>query len=285
MDQNNQTMRINKFISDRGICSRREADKLIEEKRVTINGKVAEMGSQVGPKDFIKIDNKPIRGEVQHVYLALNKPVGIVSTTDTDEPGNIVDFVNYSKRIFPIGRLDKDSEGLILLTNDGDIVNKILRAGNAHEKEYVVTVNKPMTEAFVEGMSNGVPILGVVTKPCPIKPLNQTSFKIILTEGLNRQIRRMCEFFGYEVIKLKRTRIMHIQLKDLASGKWRHLTKEEITKLFALVEESVKTEEASPRPKSKPRQQKPSRPYGAYPQRAKKPRAAKTNEVKSVQKK
>jgi len=278
MNHSNETMRINKYISERGICSRREADKLLEEKRVTINGKIAEMGSQVGPKDFVKIDNKPIRGQVDHVYLALNKPVGIVSTTDTDEPNNIVTFVNYSKRIFPIGRLDKDSEGLILLTNDGDIVNKILRAGNAHEKEYTVTVNKPMTEAFLEGMSQGVPILGVVTQPCPIKPLNQTSFKIILTEGLNRQIRRMCEYFGYEVIKLKRTRIMHIQLKDLAQGKWRHLTKEEITKLFSLVEESIKTEDASKKLKSKPRPQRPKRPYDPHPQRAKKPRVAKKSE-------
>ncbi len=272
MDQKNETMRINKFISDRGVCSRREADKLVEEKRVTINGQVAEIGSQVLPNDFVKIDGKPIRGEVMPVYLAFNKPVGVISTTDTEEANNIIDFVNYSKRIFPIGRLDKDSEGLILLTNDGDIVNKILRAGNAHEKEYTVTLDKPMTEAFVEGMGKGVPILGTITKPCIIKPLNQTSFKIVLTEGLNRQIRRMCEYFGYDVIKLKRIRIMHIQLKDLPLGKWRHLTKDEIAELFSAVANSVKTEGISQKPKTKP--QRPKRPFAPHPQRPKKPRTA-----------
>lgn len=270
MDQSNTAIRINKFISDRGVCSRREADKLVEEKRVTVNGQIAEMGTKVGPKDFVKIDNKPIRGEVQTVYLALNKPVGIVSTTDSSEPNNIVSFVNYSKRIFPIGRLDKDSEGLILLTNDGDIVNKILRAGNAHEKEYTVTVDKALTQELIDGMSSGVPILDTVTKPCIIKPLNQNSFKIVLTEGLNRQIRRMCEHFGYEVTKLKRIRIMDIYLKDLPLGKWRHLTKEEIQKLTTQVENSTKTEEGSQRPKAKPKRS--NRSFSGQPQRPKRPR-------------
>ena len=197
-------MRINKFISETGICSRREADKWIEAKRVTINGKIAELGSTAEPEDDVRIDGKRIGEKKRPVYIALNKPVGITCTTELHVKGNIVDFVNHKERIFPIGRLDKDSEGLILLTNDGDIVNKILRAENNHEKEYIVTVNKPITPSFVDGMSRGVWILGTKTKPCKVTQIGERVFKIILTQGLNRQIRRMCQAFGYTVVKLKR---------------------------------------------------------------------------------
>jgi 23S rRNA pseudouridine2604 synthase len=238
-------MRINKFISEKGICSRREADRLIEQKRVTINGKIAQIGSVVTKDDIVKIDNKPLKPREEFVYIALNKPVGIVCTTDRRERDNIVDFMSYPKRIFPIGRLDKDSEGLILLTSDGDIVNKILRAGNNHEKEYIVRVNKPLTPSFIQGMSKGVRILGTVTRQCKVELLSKYTFKIILTEGMNRQIRRMCEAFGYEVVKLKRIRIMNIHLGDLPTGSWRYLTKEELIVLNKLIANSSKTEEAS----------------------------------------
>ncbi|HYE12353.1 MAG TPA: 23S rRNA pseudouridine(2604) synthase RluF [Patescibacteria group bacterium] len=238
-------MRINKFISEKGICSRREADKLIEQKRVTINGNIAQIGSVVDIGDEIKIDNKLLKPREDFVYLALNKPVGIVSTTDTREKDNIVDFMNYPKRIFPIGRLDKDSEGLILLTSDGDIVNKILRAGNNHEKEYIVRVDKPITQGFINGMSNGVKILGTITKKCKVELLSKYTFRIILTEGMNRQIRRMCEVFGYQVLKLKRIRIMNIHLEDMPTGAWRYLTSKEMQDLNKLISHSVKTEEAS----------------------------------------
>jgi 23S rRNA pseudouridine2604 synthase len=238
-------MRINKFISEKGICSRREADKLIEQKRVTINGSIAQIGSVVDIGDEIKIDNKLLKPREDFVYLALNKPVGIVSTTDTREKDNIVDFMNYPKRIFPIGRLDKDSEGLILLTSDGDIVNKILRAGNNHEKEYIVRVDKPITQGFINGMSNGVKILGTITKKCKVELLSKYTFRIILTEGMNRQIRRMCEVFGYQVLKLKRIRIMNIHLEDMPAGAWRYLTSKEMQDLNRLISHSVKTEEAS----------------------------------------
>ena len=238
-------MRINKFISEKGICSRREADKLIEQGRVTINGSIAQIGSVVEHGDIVKIDNKVLKQRESFVYIVLNKPVGIVSTTDTKERDNIIDFMNYPKRIFPIGRLDKDSEGLILLTSDGDIVNKILRAGNNHDKEYIVRVDKPITQAFINGMSNGVRILGTVTKRCKVEMLNKNTFRIILTEGLNRQIRRMCEAFGYEVLALKRIRIMNIKLMDLPTGSWRYVTPDELSKLMDMVANSVKTEEAS----------------------------------------
>lgn len=220
-------MRINKYISETGICSRREADKLIEEKRVTINGDIAKVGSIVETGDMINIDHKPIGNKKRFVYIALNKPVGITSTTERHINGNIVDYVNHPERVFPIGRLDKDSEGLILLTNDGDIVNKILRAENNHEKEYIVTVNMKITSQFTEGMAKGVNILGITTKPCKITAVNDRVFRIILTQGLNRQIRRMCQAFGYRVIKLKRVRIMNIHLGDLKVGKWRNLTEKE----------------------------------------------------------
>lgn len=243
------SIRINKFISEKGICSRREADKLIQSGRVTINGKTAEMGSKVNPGDFVKIDGKPLKPKDPPVYIAFNKPVGIVSTTDPGEKNNIIDFIGFPRRIFPIGRLDKDSEGLIFLTSDGDIVNKILRAGNNHEKEYIVTVDKPITNDFIDGMSKGVRILGTITRKCRVDKISKNTFRIILTEGMNRQIRRMCEVFGYTVVKLKRVRIMNVKLGSLPKGKWRYLTKEEIAGIMRLVSYSVKTEEASLRKK------------------------------------
>ena len=235
-------VRINKFLSEAGYCSRRAADKLIDEGRVTINGKIPEMGTKITSQDEIRVDGKLItETEEEHVYLAFNKPIGIVCTTDTRrERDNIIEYINFPKRIFPIGRLDKPSEGLIFLTSDGDIVNKILRARNHHEKEYIVTVETPVTDEFVEQMSNGVPILDTITRKCKVEKINQFQFKIVLTQGLNRQIRRMCEYLGYEVIKLKRTRIMNIHL-DVPVGKWRHFTAEELKELNELVSDSAKT--------------------------------------------
>ncbi|WCN37394.1 23S rRNA pseudouridine(2604) synthase RluF [Aneurinibacillus uraniidurans] len=224
-------MRINKFMSETGICSRREADKWIEAGRVTINGVRAELGSTAELGDDVRIDGRPIGAKKASIYIALNKPVGITSTTEKKVKDNIVDFVNHPERIFPIGRLDKDSEGLILLTNDGDIVNKILRAENNHEKEYIVTVNKSITPAFVKGMSEGVRILGTRTKPCQVTQISDRVFRIILTQGLNRQIRRMCQAFGYTVVKLQRIRIMNITLGNLKIGHWRNLTARELTQL------------------------------------------------------
>ncbi|MBW6482470.1 MAG: 23S rRNA pseudouridine(2604) synthase RluF [Vicingaceae bacterium] len=236
--------RINKYLSEVGFCSRRAADKLIEEGRVTINGKTPEMGTKITPQDEVRIDGKLIsEPNQQPVYIAFNKPVGIVCTTDTGvEKDNIIDFINYPTRIFPIGRLDKPSEGLIFLTNDGDIVNKILRARNNHEKEYLVTVNKPITKAFIEAMSNGVPILDTVTKKCSVKQTGKYSFKIILTQGLNRQIRRMCDHLFYQVVTLKRIRIMNISL-DIPVGKWRYLTDNELVEINNMVVDSSKTYE------------------------------------------
>lgn len=226
--------RINKYLSESGYCSRREADRLIEQKRIKINGELAVVGSKVTDQDKITVDDKPIKKQNEFVYLAFNKPVGITSTTDQTIKDNIVDYINYHKRIFHIGRLDKDSEGLILMTNDGDIVNQILRAENNHEKEYIVVVNKIITQGFLTNMSKGVPILDTVTKPCYIKQTGEKTFKIILTEGLNRQIRRMCDYFGYQVTSLKRIRIMHIHL-DVPTGKYRELTKNELAQLFMLI--------------------------------------------------
>lgn len=228
-------MRINKFISDTGICSRREADALIQAKRVTINGAAAELGSMVESGDEVRVDGKLAGKRPKLVYVALNKPVGITSTTERHIKDNIIDFVQHPERIFPIGRLDKDSEGLILLTNDGDIVNKILRAENNHEKEYIVTVNKSITEDFISGMSNGVNILGTRTKPCKAAKIDDRSFNIILTQGLNRQIRRMCQVFGYRVVRLCRIRIMNIKLGQLKTGQWRNLTAEELARLKSLL--------------------------------------------------
>ncbi|MCH8538246.1 MAG: 23S rRNA pseudouridine(2604) synthase RluF [Alkalimonas sp.] len=245
MQSEQVTTRLNKFISETGICSRREADRLIEQGQVTVNGRVAETGMTVTAADDVVVSGKPLRAKPKAVYLVYHKPVGITCTTDTAVAGNIVDAVKYPARIFPIGRLDKPSSGLILLTNDGDIVNKILRAGNAHEKEYLVSVDKPITRGFIERMAAGVPILGTVTKPCVVKQTGPSSFSIILTQGLNRQIRRMTEFLGYEVTRLKRIRIMTIQLADLKPGQWREVSTEEFKMLSDLLKDSVKTEEAS----------------------------------------
>lgn len=243
MDETQGT-RINKFLSEAGFCSRRAADKLIEEGRVTINGKVTEMGTKINPTDEVRVDGKLITEPTEkHTYLAFNKPIGIVCTTETErEKNNIIDFIKYPKRIFPIGRLDKASEGLIFLTSDGDIVNKILRARNNHEKEYIVTVNKPITSQFIQKMSSGVPILDTITRECKVEQISLFKFKIILTQGLNRQIRRMCECLNYDVVKLKRIRIMNIQL-DTEIGKWRHLTQEEMNDLNNLIADSSKTHE------------------------------------------
>ena len=226
--------RINKYLSESGFCSRREADRLIEARRVKINGEYALIGSKVYETDSVTVDGKEVKHKKTFVYLAFNKPLGIVSTTDQSIKDNMIDYINYPERIFHIGRLDKDSEGLILLTSDGDIVNKILRAENKHEKEYIVTVNREVTHAFCEAMSRGVPILDTVTKPCIVKKISKYTFKMILVEGLNRQIRRMCEYFHYEVVALKRIRIMHIHL-DLPVGGFRLLTSQEQNELFRLL--------------------------------------------------
>lgn len=239
-----QLKRINKYLSEVGYCSRREADKLIEAGRVTINGVVPEMGTKISKSDSVAVDGKPIvNSKEAFVYLAFNKPVGIVCTTDTSvEKDNIIDFINYPKRIFPIGRLDKPSEGLILLTDDGDIVNKILRASNNHKKEYLVKVDKPISQTFIERMSGGIPLadLNRVTKKCVVEKLSTFEFRIILTQGLNRQIRRMCEYLNYEVETLKRVRIMNVKL-DMPLGEYRELTKEELEELNVLIEDSTKT--------------------------------------------
>ena len=225
-------MRINKFLAESGACSRREADAWIAAGRVTVNGAVAELGTRVAEGDQVAVDGQSIDARPRRVYLALNKPVGVECTTDRDVPGNIVDFVGHRERIFPIGRLDKDSEGLILLTNDGDVVNHVLRAENAHEKEYVVAVDRPLTPEFLAGMAGGVPILGTVTNPCRISQVGRNTFRIVLTQGMNRQIRRMCEHFDYTVRRLQRVRIMHIRLGELPIGKWRNLTPEEVRGLL-----------------------------------------------------
>ncbi|NBL64490.1 23S rRNA pseudouridine(2604) synthase RluF [Flavobacterium sp. NST-5] len=241
--------RINKFISETGYCSRREADKIIADGRVSVNGRIAEMGTKVSAEDEVRVDGKLIvERNTKPVYLAFNKPVGIECTTNLEVKNNIVDYINYPKRIFPIGRLDKASEGLIFMTDDGDIVNKILRARNNHEKEYTVTVNRPITDRFIEKMGNGVPILDTITRKCKVEQISKYVFKIILTQGLNRQIRRMCEYLGYEVTALKRIRIINISL-DVPVGKYRELSDKEISDLNQLIAPSSKTEEASlPKP-------------------------------------
>ncbi|MBI3187759.1 MAG: 23S rRNA pseudouridine(2604) synthase RluF [Gammaproteobacteria bacterium] len=226
-------MRLNKFISETGMCSRRAADELISSGRVTINGKRAELGTPVNDGDEVRVDKRIISARQQkHVYLCLNKPVGITCTTERHIKGNIIDFINHPQRIFPIGRLDKDSDGLIMLTSNGDIVNEILRSENNHEKEYIVTVNKPVTDEFLTGMANGVRILETKTKPCKVTRVNKNTFRIILTQGLNRQIRRMCEVFGYDVNRLQRVRIINIKLGGLKIGQWRDLTEQELHKLL-----------------------------------------------------
>jgi 23S rRNA pseudouridine2604 synthase len=244
-------MRLNKFISESGLCSRREADRFIEQGVVFINGRKAGVGDQVQMGDRVRVNGHELepRQEDEIIFIALNKPVGVTSTTEEGVKDNIVQFVNHSKRIFPIGRLDKDSQGLIFLTNNGDIVNKILRAGNKHEKEYVVKVNKPLTPDVIAGMSNGVPMLGVITKKCKIVQESPNTFRITLIQGLNRQIRRMCEHFGYEVLKLERVRIMNIDLKGLPAGDWRDLTETEMKVIYGLLEESSGVDEKKPKPK------------------------------------
>lgn len=256
------SIRINKYLSEIGLCSRREADKWIEQGRVTINGKQPGVGARVSSRDTIRVNGAIVESpDDDHTYLLFNKPVGIVTTTDTQgERDNIVSYINYPRRIFPVGRLDKLSEGLIIMTSDGDIVNKILRAGNNHEKEYEVTVDKPLTPDFAEKMSSGVPILGQVTRKCKVEVTAPMVFRITLTQGLNRQIRRMCEHFGYEVIKLKRTRIMHLSL-DLPPGQFRDLTDSELSKLMELIKDSKGTTEKKPAKKksaAKPASNKPA---------------------------
>jgi 23S rRNA pseudouridine2604 synthase len=225
-------LRLNKYISETGLCSRRAADARIEAGRVTINGVVATLGTQVAAGDVVCVDGKPVAGQERHVYIALNKPVGITSTIEPDVAGNLLEVVKYPQRIFPIGRLDKDSEGLILLTNNGDIVNEILRSENEHEKEYVVTVDRPVTEIFLNGMASGVRILGTVTKPCKVRRVATATFRIVLTQGLNRQIRRMCSFFGYKVLRLQRVRIINLTLGNLKPGQWRLLEPAEVRGLL-----------------------------------------------------
>ena len=237
--------RINKFISETGLCSRREADRLIEQGRVMVNGLKAELGTKVSDADEIKINGVLLQNKPALVYMAFNKPVGITCTTDLNKKDNIIDYINYPQRIFPIGRLDKPSEGLIFLTNDGDIVNKILRAGNKHEKEYEVTVAETITDEFIKEMGNGVSILDTVTQKCFVEKMSKFQFRIILTQGLNRQIRRMCEELGYTVQKLKRTRIMNVHLTGIKIGEWRYLTANEMQTIKELVADSSGTEEAS----------------------------------------
>jgi 23S rRNA pseudouridine2604 synthase len=240
-----QGKRLNKYISESGYCSRREADKLIEQKRVKINGQVPELGTKVMPGDEVSVNGQKISATADNksdrVYIAYHKPIGVTCTTELHVRRNIISEINHPERIFPIGRLDKPSEGLIFLTSDGDIVNKILRAENAHEKEYVVTVDKPLNERFKGRMEKGVPVLGQITKPCKVKLLGPKKFSIILTQGLNRQIRRMCEYLGFEVVKLKRERIMNVDLKGLKPGQWRDLSKQEMAQINKAVQGSTKT--------------------------------------------
>ena len=235
--------RLNKYISGSGFYSRRDADRFIEEGKVTVNGKRASIGMRVLPGQKVKVNGELITNNIEPVYIAFNKPLGVVSTTDPLEKNNIIDFISHEQRIFPIGRLDKDSQGLILLTNDGDIVNKILRAGNNHKKDYLVKVNKPVTKDFLTRMAQGVPILDRVTRGCEIIEINPYMFKISLIQGLNRQIRRMCEYFDYDVVKLERIQIMNIELGSLGQGNWRNLTESELEGLFNMLENSEKTEQ------------------------------------------
>ena len=232
----NEGIRLNKYIASSGLCSRREADSLIENGKVTINGIVAVQGTKVNEGDVVLVGGKKITPDDDMIYIAFNKPLGVTCTTDKRDPSNIIDFIGFDERIFPVGRLDKNSSGLILLTNDGSIVNKLLRAENGHEKEYLVTVNRPYDKNFINQMESGVPVLGQLTLPCKIKPAGDKTFKIILHQGLNRQIRRMCEYLGYKVTKLKRIRFMNINLGDLETGKWRYLTPDEKKELLKDIE-------------------------------------------------
>lgn len=236
-------IRINKFLSEAGVCSRREADRRIENGEITINGRLAVTGDKVLPTDEVLVNGRPIQKEEEMVLIVLNKPAGIVCTAEKREKNNVIDFLKYPKRIYPIGRLDKDSEGLLLLTNNGDIVNKIMRAGNMHEKEYIVTVNKPVTDSFIRGLAGGVPLveLNTTTRKCKVEKIANRKFRIILTQGLNRQIRRMCEYFGYRVEKLERVRIMNIKLGELKTGEYRDITPKEYEVLSKMIEESSNT--------------------------------------------
>ena len=250
---NKEDTSLNKYISAAGFCSRREADRLIEQARVTINGELAWIGAKVSAGQRVEIDGEPLKkSQKKPIYIACNKPVGVTSTTDPQDKTNIISFLGHPKRIFPIGRLDKDSDGLIFLTNDGDIVNKILRASNNHEKEYIVSVNKAVTPEFIKQMASGIPMLNTVTKKCFVRQEGSRRFRIVLTQGLNRQIRRMCEYLDYKVVSLTRTRIMNVELGNLPHGKWRYLTLPEVDKLNEMVELSSKTETYDP--KGQPRQ-------------------------------
>jgi 23S rRNA pseudouridine2604 synthase len=243
---NSEAISVNKYISSTGMCSRREADKLIEQARVTINGELVLAGAKVMPGDSVEVDGEPLKASKKRpVYIAFNKPEGVTSTTDLKDKTNIISFINHPKRLFPVGRLDKDSTGLIFLTNDGDIVNKILRASNHHEKEYIVTVDKAIDDDFVRRMSNGLPVLGTMTRECFVRKEGGRRFRIILTQGLNRQIRRMCEYLGYEVQQLTRVRIMNVTLGNLQVGHYRYLTGPEIDKLNEMVQGSAKTDDKS----------------------------------------
>ena len=242
---NENSVNLNKYISSTGICSRREAEKWIVDGFVTINDQPTQLGNRVFEGDVVKIKGKPINIKPKTLYIAFNKPVGIVCTTDLKERKNIVDFIKHPQRLFPVGRLDKPSQGLIFLTNDGDIVNKILRAGNNHEKEYIVTVRQPITSEFIEKMGGGLPILDTITKKCKVIKLNDYSFKIVLTQGLNRQIRRMCDYLNYDVTSLKRTRIMNVNLDGIKVGEWRELSEKEMLEINNMISDSSKTQEAS----------------------------------------
>lgn len=280
--QNSGGTRINKYLSELGLCSRREADRWIEQGRVTVNGKQPTAGTRIGSRDKLRVDGRVIESpQDDHIYLLFNKPPGIVTTTEQTEPDNIISYINYPRRIFPVGRLDKASEGLIILTSDGDIVNKILRAGNRHEKEYDVTVNQPVTDDFISKMSTGVPILGQVTKKCKVERTGPSSFRIVLIQGLNRQIRRMCEYFGYEVEKLKRTRIMHLKL-DLPPGQFRDLEADELKRLFESIKDSDGTQQKKQgkQPKSSPQGKskgKPQKTGGKQPSDPRNQRSGKRN--------
>ncbi len=279
--ENDDLISLNKYISSTGFCSRREADKLIEQARVTVNGKLIVDSIKISTTDRVEIDGEKLKPKKQPLYLAFNKPKGVTSTTDPKDKTNIIYFLNYPKRIFPIGRLDKDSDGLIFLTNDGDIVNKILRAANNHEKEYVVIVDKPITPEFIRKMGNGVQILDTVTKKCQVRQEGNKRFRIVLTQGLNRQIRRMCEALDYKVVALTRTRIMNVTLSNIPVGKWRYLTPAEVEGLNNLVSTSSKTEEASyeERPKSA-RKERPVKPKPAKKEE-RKARTEETDEKKT----
>lgn len=254
---NSTSTSLNKYISEAGICSRREADKIIKANRVTINGELAKTGNRVEEGDEVAIDGKPVQGKEAPIYLAFNKPVGITCTGDERVEGNIIDYIKFPKRIFYVGRLDKFSQGLIFLTNDGDVVNKVLRAGNQHEKEYLVQVNKPITSTFIQNMSNGVPILDTMTKRCFVEKVSQYEFRMILTQGLNRQIRRMCEYFGYHVTRLIRLRVMHIELGNLGDGEWRYFTDAEVKQLMKMTEASENLSPAMKAAQLRPHQTKP----------------------------